>query len=183
MLVNMRFNGIENVWLIFWRSPAVAYSHCENELSNQKFFDLCKVTEIVEFVKQSSYKFYQFCIEVLIPDVMAQLPANLIHSIRSFAKNIENWLLNALVNAPCEIKEALLLIMNKFSMCLKRYTSLNHLVQTVRNSLQNETIFMQMLNDISKVDFGYIKVNTETLFFILYKLNFGVYGLTVPEEI
>lgn len=34
---------------------------------------------------------------------------------------------------------------------------MNHLAQTVKNSLQNENILTQMLSDITKVDFSYIK--------------------------
>jgi len=157
MVVGLKLNNIENIWLMFWRSHAVNFNFYEEKLASSKFFSLCEVSQIIEFVKQCDYQFYQFCIEILIPDIMGSLPHNLVQSIRSLAKSLENWLRNALSNAPDKIKESKLLIISTFSMTLRRYTSLNHLVQTVRNSLQNESILIQMLNDISRVDFGYIR--------------------------
>lgn len=130
----------------------------EEQLPVGKFLSLCEVKEIIEFVKQCDYQFYQFCIEILIPDVLGNLPPNLVQSIRQLAKHLDNWMRNALTNVPERMKQSKMLVINTFSMTLRRYTSLNHLAQTVRNSLQNENILSQMLHDISKVDFGYIKV-------------------------
>jgi regulatory factor X 1/2/3 len=142
---------------MFWRSQNVNYSYYEEQLCSEKFFRLCELDEIVEFVKQCDNQFYQFCIEILIPNVLGSLPTNLVQNIRTLAKNVDNWLRNALTNAPERIRKTKILIISTFSMTLRRYTSLNHLVQTVRNSLQNENILKQMLNDISRVDFAYIR--------------------------
>lgn len=143
---------------MFWRSPTISdRSFYEEQLSSDKFFSLCDVPQIIEFVKNCDNQFYQFCIEVLIPNVLGSLPHNLVQSIRSLAKNVENWLKNALEKAPTNIKQVKLAIIATFSITLRRYTSLNHLAQTVKNSLQNESIIIQMLNDICKVDFAYIR--------------------------
>ena len=142
--------------------------HCEKILDMVialKFMSLCEVKEVIDFVKQCDYQFYQFCIEILIPDVLGTLPPTLVQSIRQLAKHLDGWLRNALSNVPEKMKQSKMLIINTFSMTLRRYTSLNHLAQTVRNSLQNENILSQMLHDISKVDFSYIKVR------IIFKIN------------
>jgi regulatory factor X 1/2/3 len=154
-------NAIEEIWLDFWRmrpaqqTPANAYA--EEQLPTEKLLRLCELPQVIAYVKQSDFQFYQFCVEILIPDVLSNLPAQLVQSIRALAKNLENWLNRALVKVPAEMKQAKLLVINTFSMTLRRYTSLNHLAQTVKNSLQNGNILEQMLHDINKVDFNYIK--------------------------
>ena len=107
----------------------------------------------------SHYLFYQFCIEILIPDVLIEVPQKLVQSIRGLAKNIEIWMRNALINTPEVMKQTKMLIISAFSMTLRRYTSLNHLATTVGKSLRDEQILVSMSNDISKVDFVYIKVS------------------------
>jgi len=158
MVIALKLSDIENLWLMFWRSPLINQNCYEDQLSALKFMSLCEVKEVIDFVKQCDYQFYQFCIEILIPDVLGTLPPTLVQSIRQLAKHLDGWLRNALSNVPEKMKQSKMLIINTFSMTLRRYTSLNHLAQTVRNSLQNENILSQMLHDISKVDFSYIKV-------------------------
>lgn len=155
----LKLNAIEEIWLQFWRcSTSTSGSYLEEQqLSSDKLYSLCQVKQIVKFVKHSDFQFYQFCVEILIPDVLSSLPAQLVQSIRALAKNLETWLLRALVKCPDEMRQAKLLVINTFSMTLRRYTSLNHLAQTVKNSLQNGNILEQMLHDINKVDFNYIK--------------------------
>ena len=159
MVIALKLSDIENLWSMFWRSPLINQNCYEDQLSVIKFMSLCEVKEVIDFVKQCDYQFYQFCIEILIPDVLGTLPPTLVQSIRQLAKHLDGWLRNALTNVPDKMKQSKMLIINTFSMTLRRYTSLNHLAQTVRNSLQNENILSQMLHDISKVDFSYIKVS------------------------
>jgi regulatory factor X 1/2/3 len=158
LVVGLKLLDIENIWHMFWRSPHINHKFYEDQLSTPKFMALCECQEIIEFTKQSDFQFYQFCIEILIPDVLGTLPTTLVQSIRQLAKHLEGWLRNALVNVPENMKQSKMQIINTFSMTLRRYTSLNHLAQTVKNSLQNENILSQMLHDITKVDFSYIKV-------------------------
>ena len=156
-VVALRLNAIEEIWLDFWRMRAPS-AYLEEQLPVEKLLSLCEVKQVISYVKQSDFQFYQFCVEILIPDVLSNLPPQLVQPIRSLAKNLENWLNRALARVPAEMKEAKLLVINTFSMTLRRYTSLNHLVQTVRNSIQTGTILEPMLHDINKVDFNYIKV-------------------------
>lgn len=160
LVVALKLLEIENVLHMFWRSPLIGHKFYEDQLSTQKFMSLCELPEIIEYTKQCDYQFYQFCIEILIPDVLGALPTNLVQSIRQLGKHLDSWIRNALTNVPEAMKQSKMKIINTLSMTLRRYTSLNHLANTVKNSLQNENILSQMLHDITKVDFAYIKVNT-----------------------
>jgi regulatory factor X 1/2/3 len=161
IIVSLKFNTIEELWLEFWRVTSNPNSssqqQLEEKLSAEKLFSLCQVKEVIDYVRQSDYQFYQFCVEILIPDLSSSLPHNLVQSIRGLAKSLENWLKNALVKVPEEIKQVKLLVIKTFSMTLRRYTSLNHLIQTLKSSLHNGNMLDHMLHDINKVDFNYIR--------------------------
>jgi hypothetical protein len=162
LVVALKLDLIKSLWSTFWRSPEIAKSepaaaYYEELLSSGKFFSLCQVSQVIEFVKLCDFQFYQFCIEILIPDVFGLLPHTLVTLIRNLSKSIESWLRNALTNVPEEMRQMKIVIIKAFSMTLRRYTSLSHLIQTVKNSLQNETLLIHMSQDINKVDFNYIK--------------------------
>ncbi len=164
-IMDLKSNQIESIWQQFWRSPSFistasnTMSFYEESLSTQKFMLLCELDQIVDYVRAFDFGFYQFCVEILIPDVFGQLPSQLVTAIRNLGKSVENWMRNSLQNSqiPDRMRQAKLNIIGTFSMTLRRYTSLNHLAQTVKNSLQNESFLIQMLNDINKVDFNYIR--------------------------
>jgi hypothetical protein len=115
----------------------------------------------VHFVKDCDYRMYHFCVELLIPDVLDALQPPLVHHIRTLAKNAEHWLRNAMQHAPDSVRAPKQLILATFATTLRRYTSLNHLAQNVRNSLQNDELLRQMLSDINKVDFAYIRTQVK----------------------
>ena len=96
---------IDEVWQKFWRCPNVDYSEYENLLPKDRFIALCSIPPIIEFVKSCDYQFYQFCVDALIPDVLRAIPGNFSQQIRNFAKSLENWLRNALLNIPEEMQQ------------------------------------------------------------------------------
>ena len=120
LVVALKLSEIENIWHMFWRSPCINHKHYEEQLSTCKFMSLCECAEVIEFTKQCDYQFYQFCIEILIPDVLGTLPPNLVHSIRQLAKHLDSWLRNALVQVPDAMRQSKMLIINTFSMTLRR---------------------------------------------------------------
>ena len=83
---------------------------------------------------------------------------NVTQSIRTFGKNVNNWLHKALINMEERLSTIKLSIVNAFAMTLRRYTSLNHLAQAARSVLLNSTQVNQMLSDLNKVDFHNIQV-------------------------
>jgi regulatory factor X 1/2/3 len=161
---DLKSNAIENIWRAFWRTNAStdASSHYEERLSMTKFVNLCSMDCVVEWVKQADFLFYQFCVEILIPDVTGVLPTPLVSSIRNLGKSVEGWMREALVNMPERMRLTKMNVISTFSMTLRRYTSLNHLAQTVKNSMHNTGVMLSMLSDLNKVDFNYIKVKIQT---------------------
>lgn len=169
LFVALKLNSIQSLWSRFWRSnsataevdanvSADSIAYYEAELSSEKFFALCECPAVCEFVINCDFLFYQFCIEILIPDVFSCLPHSLVTSIRNLSKSVESWLAKALSNVSEQLRTAKLAVIRAFSMALKRYTSLSHLIQTVKNTMQNEGLFAHMFTDINKVDFSYIRV-------------------------
>lgn len=173
-IVGLNFQPIQNLWIRFWRaSPetdaaaataAALTDTYEEQLSSDRFFALCECPRVYEFVTQCDFHFYQFCIEILIPDVFGMLPHNLVTMIRSLSKTIEGWLAKALQKVPERLRTVKLAIIRALSMILRRYTSLNHLIHTVTNTFQNEGLLAHMSIDINKVDFSYIRVCVFFLF-------------------
>ena len=140
---------------------------------------------MLTFVKKADYQFYQNLVEVLIPDVLRPIPADLTLDIRNFGRSLENWLLSAMNGCPEDIvvvkvtfaspyssdlvprlKLFFISVTNlvqqiaavsAFSQILRRYTSLNHLAQAARSVLQNATQISQMLADLNRVDFHIVE--------------------------
>ncbi|KAL0202851.1 hypothetical protein M9458_000869, partial [Cirrhinus mrigala] len=77
----------------------------------------------------------------------------LTQAIRNFAKSLENWLTNAMINIPEEMVRIKVVCAGAFAQTLRRYTSLNHLAQAARAVLQNTAQITQMLSDLNRVDF------------------------------
>jgi hypothetical protein len=173
---DLKSNAIESIWKGFWRASNVnaeTSAHYDEQLSMNKFYNLCAMDCVVDWVKQADFLFYQFCVEILIPDVTGVLPQTLVSSIRSLGKNVEQWMSQALVNMPERMRLAKMNVISTFSMTLRRYTSLNHLAQTVKNSMHNTGVMASMLIDLNKVDFNYIKVNSFFVFYFRHILTLG----------
>lgn len=159
-ILSLEFSTVESLWREFWRSQ---YNNngdeCEEEkyLSKSKLFSLCSLEPVQQFLKEVDLMFYQNLIQVLVPDVLKPIPATLTQSIRNFAKNLENWLTNAMNGAPHGMLNVKLSAVSAFSSSLRRYTSLNHLAQAARAVLHNSTQISQMLTDLSRVDFNSVR--------------------------
>ena len=74
-----------------------------------KLYVLSRCEPVLIFVKKADYQFYQNLVEVLIPDVLKEIPGSFTSSIRSFAKSLENWLLTAMNGCSEDI-----IILSKF---------------------------------------------------------------------
>ncbi|KAG9337410.1 hypothetical protein JZ751_028831 [Albula glossodonta] len=81
----------------------------------------------------------------------------LTQAIRNFAKSLESWLTNAMMNIPEEMVRIKVTSANAFAQTLRRYTSLNHLAQAARAVLQNTAQINQMLSDLNRVDFANVQ--------------------------
>ncbi|XP_043472783.1 DNA-binding protein RFX2 isoform X2 [Leptopilina heterotoma] len=155
-VLNFEFATIESLWREFWRSQDNNNGdECEEEkyLSKTKLYQMCKCSEVQDFIRQVDYNFYQNLVEVLMPDVLRPIPSSLTQSIRNFAKGLESWLTSAMNDCPQEMMHIKLTAVSAFAQTLRRYTSLNHLAQAARAVLQNTSQINQMLTDLNRVDF------------------------------
>ncbi|XP_035741091.1 DNA-binding protein RFX2-like isoform X9 [Vespa mandarinia] len=155
-VLNFEFATVESLWREFWRSQDNNNGdECEEEkyLSKTKLYQICKCSEVQDFIRKVDYTFYQNLVEVLMPNVLRPIPSSLTQSIRNFAKGLESWLISAMADCPEEMTQIKLTAVSAFAQTLRRYTSLNHLAQAARAVLQNSSQINQMLADLNRVDF------------------------------
>ncbi|CAL7942641.1 unnamed protein product [Xylocopa violacea] len=155
-VLNFEFATVESLWREFWRSQDNNNGdECEEEkyLSKTKLYQMCKCSEVQDFIRKVDYTFYQNLVEVLMPNVLRPIPSSLTQSIRNFAKGLESWLTSAMADCPKEMTQIKLTAVSAFAQTLRRYTSLNHLAQAARAVLQNSSQINQMLADLNRVDF------------------------------
>ncbi|XP_078043752.1 regulatory transcription factor Rfx isoform X1 [Augochlora pura] len=155
-VLNFEFATVESLWREFWRSQDNNNGdECEEEkyLSKTKLYQICKCSEVQDFIRKVDYTFYQNLVEVLMPNVLRPIPSSLTQSIRNFAKGLESWLTSAMADCPEEMTQIKLTAVSAFAQTLRRYTSLNHLAQAARAVLQNSSQINQMLADLNRVDF------------------------------
>ncbi|XP_031830229.1 regulatory transcription factor Rfx isoform X4 [Nomia melanderi] len=155
-VLTFEFATVESLWREFWRSQDNNNGdECEEEkyLSKTKLYQMCKCSEVQDFIRKVDYTFYQNLVEVLMPNVLRPIPSSLTQSIRNFAKGLESWLTSAMADCPEEMTQIKLTAVSAFAQTLRRYTSLNHLAQAARAVLQNPSQIHQMLADLNRVDF------------------------------
>ncbi|TSO37045.1 MHC class II regulatory factor RFX1 [Bagarius yarrelli] len=166
VMVNLQFTLVETLWKTFWRfsesqagDPATLAVHDESEkrLPKSCLVLLCKYEPVLRWSRDCDNTLYQGLVEILIPDVLRPIPSALTQAIRNFAKSLESWLTNAMMNIPEEMVRIKVTCTNAFAQTLRRYTSLNHLAQAARAVLQNTAQINQMLSDLNRVDFANVQ--------------------------
>ncbi|XP_056443131.1 MHC class II regulatory factor RFX1 isoform X2 [Gadus chalcogrammus] len=160
VMINLQFILVETLWKSFWRfslsnEPQSLSLHNESEkrLPKACLVVLCKFEPVLNWTKDCDNVLYQTLVEVLIPEVLRPIPSALTQAIRNFAKGLESWLTNAMMNVPEDMVRIKVACVCAFSQTLRRYTSLNHLAQAARAVLQNSAQITQMLSDLNRVDF------------------------------
>ncbi|XP_055008833.1 MHC class II regulatory factor RFX1a isoform X2 [Boleophthalmus pectinirostris] len=165
VMVNLQFTLVETLWKTFWRfsqdasGDATISVHDESEkrLPKSCLVLLCKYDPVLRWSRDCDNSLYQGLVEILIPDVLRPIPSALTQAIRNFAKSLESWLTNAMMNIPEEMVRIKVTSANAFAQTLRRYTSLNHLAQAARAVLQNTAQINQMLSDLNRVDFANVQ--------------------------
>uniref|UniRef100_A0A8C6U834 Regulatory factor X, 1a (influences HLA class II expression) n=1 Tax=Neogobius melanostomus TaxID=47308 RepID=A0A8C6U834_9GOBI len=166
VMVNLQFTLVETLWKTFWRfsqnagtGDATMSVHDESEkrLPKSCLVLLCKYDPVLRWSRDCDNSLYQGLVEILIPDVLRPIPSALTQAIRNFAKSLESWLTNAMMNIPEEMVRIKVTSANAFAQTLRRYTSLNHLAQAARAVLQNTAQINQMLSDLNRVDFANVQ--------------------------
>ncbi|XP_047213271.1 MHC class II regulatory factor RFX1-like isoform X6 [Girardinichthys multiradiatus] len=165
VMVNLQFTLVETLWKTFWRfsqsqagdTPMAVHDESEKRLPKSCLVLLCKYEPVLRWCHDCDNSLYQSLVEILIPDVLRPIPSALTQAIRNFAKSLESWLTNAMMNIPEEMVRIKVTSANAFAQTLRRYTSLNHLAQAARAVLQNTAQINQMLSDLNRVDFANVQ--------------------------
>ncbi|XP_037111742.1 MHC class II regulatory factor RFX1a isoform X6 [Syngnathus acus] len=165
VMVNLQFTLVETLWKSFWRfsqsqagdGTLAVHDESEKRLPKSCLVLLCKYDPVLRWSRDCDNSLYQGLVEILIPDVLRPIPSALTQAIRNFAKSLESWLTNAMMNIPEEMVRIKVTSANAFAQTLRRYTSLNHLAQAARAVLQNTAQINQMLSDLNRVDFANVQ--------------------------
>ncbi|XP_056309271.1 MHC class II regulatory factor RFX1a isoform X3 [Danio aesculapii] len=166
VMVNLQFPLVETLWKTFWRfsdnqagdsATLAVHDESEKRLPKSCLVILCKYDPVLRWSRDCDNTLYQGLVEMLIPDVLRPIPSALTQAIRNFAKSLESWLTNAMVNIPEEMVRVKVTSASAFAQTLRRYTSLNHLAQAARAVLQNTAQINQMLSDLNRVDFANVQ--------------------------
>uniref|UniRef100_A0AAY4EBJ2 RFX-type winged-helix domain-containing protein n=1 Tax=Denticeps clupeoides TaxID=299321 RepID=A0AAY4EBJ2_9TELE len=166
VMVNLQFPLVETLWKSFWRfsegqtsesDSANIHEESEKRLPRSCLVLLCKYEPVLGWSRECDDTLYQTLVEILIPDVLRPIPSALTQAIRNFAKSLESWLTNAMMNIPEEMVRIKVTCAGAFAQTLRRYTSLNHLAQAARAVLQNTAQINQMLSDLNRVDFANVQ--------------------------
>ncbi|XP_037331239.2 MHC class II regulatory factor RFX1a isoform X2 [Pungitius pungitius] len=165
VMVNLQFTLVETLWKTFWRfsqnqagdATLAVHDESEKRLPKSCLVLLCKYDPVLRWSRDCDNSLYQALVEILIPDVLRPIPSALTQAIRNFAKSLESWLTNAMMNIPEEMVRIKVTSANAFAQTLRRYTSLNHLAQAARAVLQNTAQINQMLSDLNRVDFANVQ--------------------------
>uniref|UniRef100_A0A7N8WUA6 Regulatory factor X, 1a (influences HLA class II expression) n=1 Tax=Mastacembelus armatus TaxID=205130 RepID=A0A7N8WUA6_9TELE len=165
VMVNLQFTLVETLWKTFWRfsqsqagdGTLAVHDESEKRLPKSCLVLLCKYEPVLRWSRDCDNNLYQGLVEILIPDVLRPIPSALTQAIRNFAKSLESWLTNAMMNIPEEMVRIKVTSANAFAQTLRRYTSLNHLAQAARAVLQNTAQINQMLSDLNRVDFANVQ--------------------------
>ena len=157
---NLQFGLLKPLWSSFWKRDdggGEDEEDMEDQLPKRKLLALCAMDLVQSYMRQCDQVFYQSLVDVLMPDVLRPIPLSLTHSIRNFAKNLENWAAATMGELPEEALGIKMKTIHGFSQLLRRYTSLNHLAQAARAVLQNASQIAQMVDDLNRVDFKSIQ--------------------------
>ncbi|XP_036408590.1 MHC class II regulatory factor RFX1-like isoform X1 [Megalops cyprinoides] len=166
VMINLQFTLVETLWKTFWRfsenqasdtGTLTVHDESEKRLPKSCLVLLCKYEPVLRWSRDCDNTLYQGLVEILIPDVLRPIPSALTQAIRNFAKSLESWLTNAMMNIPEEMVRIKVTSASAFAQTLRRYTSLNHLAQAARAVLQNTAQINQMLSDLNRVDFANVQ--------------------------
>ena len=123
VVANLQFNLLESLWSSFWKRDDVddvGDDEMEDQLPKKKLLSLCAMDLVQSYMRQCDQVFYQSLVDVLMPDVLRPIPLTLTHSIRNFAKNLENWAASTMSELPEEAFRVKMKTLHAFSQLLRR---------------------------------------------------------------
>ncbi|XP_046343090.1 transcription factor RFX4-like isoform X1 [Haliotis rufescens] len=147
-VIRANFEEVQSFLLHFWQGmPA----HMVPILDCQSIVMLVGVCDSI---------LYKAIASVLMPTVLQALPDSLTQVIRRFARQLDEWLKQALDTLPDCLQRTKFDLARRFAQVLRRQTSLNHLCQAARSVIHSSDITLQMLDDWLSVDLSSIVKQT-----------------------
>ncbi|CAB4064086.1 RFX1_2_3 [Lepeophtheirus salmonis] len=164
LVQNGEFNEIEEILMDFWPSNSSGSKCFMDQMSELKliklqFNSLFNILAIQQYIQEADLTCYQKIVDIVVPNVLLDIPGSLTQILRNFGKNMETWMKNSLVEVNPELIKMKMSCIKSLNLCLKRYTGLNHLAQATRAVLANSSLIQQMDEDLSKIDFDSVREN------------------------
>lgn len=151
--INANFDEIKNFLLHFWQGMP---DHLIPLMNTEVMADVVCVCDSI---------LYKVLMDVLVPSTMQDVPEGLLADIRTFARQLESWVLAATVELPEYLKMGKIQAVRRFVQSLRRQTSFLHLAQTSRPVLADQEIVDHMVKDLEKlesVNSGRLPAQTKT---------------------
>eukprot|EP01147_Barroeca_monosierra_P011119 gene11119-3180_t len=133
------FDEVGTFWKQQWSSTK-CFNHILKSQDGQRF---CKLRDA---------QIFQRVLEELLPDVLQRMDTALTKSIRSFSKNLQPWIAEAVKDLPTNVAEQKIRDATLFSQRVRRYSGLNHLAQAARNLLSDHSHLTSLIEDYMRVD-------------------------------
>lgn len=164
-LIERDFASIEGLIQAFWTGL--------DEITYDTVLD---TEEAMRLVSVADDYLYQVGICVLMPDAVEPCPLACLQSIRVFSKSFEHWFTSISpvtgapiifgdhIQLPSRLVDAKIDLAKRFSMILRRRTSVNHLAQAMHSVVNNKAQVQQMIHDWDHIDFASIRDQTKWVF-------------------
>ena len=141
---------------------------------NSPHRDIANTPELIDYIWKCDSILYDSVMSLLLPNILQVIEIQTIQAIRVFAKNLEHWIVYAMVDYSKGLVDKkieswklrnlmtaslirVLLVARIFAQQLRRHTSLNHLAQAASAVLENNEQITQMLADWNRIDFDNIR--------------------------
>ncbi|CAL8123967.1 unnamed protein product [Orchesella dallaii] len=146
---------LEKIWYQFWqrdRSYDGFHAHGSG-ITKDALVALTKVPEIQFAIQNLDAFTYDQVLSVLMPNVIAQLPFQLLEEYHKLTLTIQQWLTSALGSYDPEFVQQKTELIVSFKRELETWVSLNLSAHSARDSMQSPNSIAQLLSDLNRINF------------------------------
>ncbi|XP_063195527.1 DNA-binding protein RFX8 [Chroicocephalus ridibundus] len=120
---------------------------------------LMSMPDVCQLFKSYDKQLFKVMENILFHDFLEEMPVQHMQSIRSFSKNVELWLLNALKEFPLTLQTSKSTEVTVFIKRLRRKTDLSNMAKTMRTVLNSNSKVTVLRSDLHAViDQGFLDV-------------------------
>ncbi|ODN01587.1 DNA-binding protein RFX2 [Orchesella cincta] len=146
---------LEKIWYQFWqrdRSYDGFHAHGSG-ITKESLVALTKVPEIQFAIQNLDAFTYDQVLSVLMPNVIAQLPFQLLEEYHKLTLTIQQWLTSSLGSYDPEFVQQKTELIVSFKRELETWVSLNLSAHSARDSMQSPNSIAQLLSDLNRINF------------------------------